>query len=158
MRLALRAPILLYRMYLGFLLGKRFVYLEHRGRRSGIIRRVVIEVVDYDPRGKSVVVMAAWGEKADWYENILADPHVTITVGSKRYRAIARMLSKDEAKAHLQVYAKRHPAAFKELDVLVEGGGKREPEQIIQTFLDTMPAVVFSPEESNGRGGEVSPA
>jgi deazaflavin-dependent oxidoreductase (nitroreductase family) len=154
MRLALRAPILLYRAHLGFLLGKRFVYLEHHGRRSGLIRRVVIEVVDYDPRDRSVVVVAAWGEEADWYENILAEPRVTITLGSKRYPAIARALSKDEAERHLQIYAQRHPVAFKELDVLVEGGGKREPEQIIQTFLDKMPAVEFAPLESNARGGE----
>jgi deazaflavin-dependent oxidoreductase (nitroreductase family) len=153
MRLALRAPILFYRVHLGFLLGKRFVHLEHGGRRTGKLRRVVIEVVDYDAQKRSVVVVAAWGEKADWYENILADPHVTITLGSKRYRAIARTLSKDDAKAHLQVYARRHPAAFRELDLLVEGAGKREPGQIIQAFLDTMPAVEFSPEESNGRSG-----
>jgi deazaflavin-dependent oxidoreductase (nitroreductase family) len=150
MRLALRAPILLYRLRLGFLLGRRFVYLEHRGRRSGILRKAVIEVVDYDAHKGSVVVVAAWGKKADWYQNILAEPHVTIVLGSKRSPAIARVLSKDEARVHLQTYAERHPAALRELDMLVEGGGRRETEDIIQTFVDTMPAVEFAPEGANG--------
>jgi deazaflavin-dependent oxidoreductase (nitroreductase family) len=153
-RLALRAPIILYRWHLGFLLGNRFVYLEHRGRRSGILRHVVIEVADYDPTVRSVVVVAAWGDKADWYENIQADPHVTITLGAKRYPAVARTLTKDEAKAHLQAYARRHPAAFEELDVLVEGLGRRKPDEIIRTFLDTMPVVEFLPVKANGRQDE----
>jgi deazaflavin-dependent oxidoreductase (nitroreductase family) len=154
MRLALRAPILLYRMHLSFLLGKRFAYLEHRGRRTGMIRGVVIEIVDYDPQERTVVVVAAWGKKADWYKNVLADPQVTITVGSDRYPAIARTLSRAEAERHLEAYARHHPGALRELDMLVEGAGKREAEQIIQTFLDTMPVVEFSPMRSNGADGE----
>jgi deazaflavin-dependent oxidoreductase (nitroreductase family) len=141
---------MLYRLHLGFVLGKRFVLLEHRGRRSGLIRRVVIEVVDHDPRDGSVVVAAAWGKKADWYENILADPHITMTLGSERYSAIAATLTKSEAEAHLRNYARRHPVAFKELDRLVEGGGKRQREQIIAAFVETMPLVVFHPTSANG--------
>jgi deazaflavin-dependent oxidoreductase (nitroreductase family) len=145
MRLAFRAPILLYRMKLGFLLGKRFVLVEHRGRRSGLLRRTVVEVVDYNPTDRSVVVVAAWGEKADWYRNICVDPHVAITVGAKRYAAIAKTIPKDEAEPHLRAYAEHHPMAFRELDRLIEGPGKRTTEEIIQAFLETMPTVEFHP-------------
>ena len=46
----LRAPIWLYRAGLGPLLGHRFVYIAHRGRRTGARREVVLEVVGYTPK------------------------------------------------------------------------------------------------------------
>jgi len=49
LRLLLRAPILLYRARAGWLLGHRFVYVAHRGRRTGARREVVVEVVCYLP-------------------------------------------------------------------------------------------------------------
>lgn len=48
-RAVLRAPLVLYRHRLGWLLGRRFVYLAHRDRASGRRRETVVEVVRYDP-------------------------------------------------------------------------------------------------------------
>ena len=81
LRLAMRSPILLYRLRLGWLLGKRFLLLEHRGRKSGVIRQTVIEVVDHDPQVGYFVVAAAWGNKSDWFKNISVHPKVAIEVG-----------------------------------------------------------------------------
>jgi hypothetical protein len=44
-RALLRLPILLYRLHLGWLLGHRFLLLTHVGRKSGLQRRTVLEVV-----------------------------------------------------------------------------------------------------------------
>jgi hypothetical protein len=43
-----RAPIYLYRLKLGFLLGERFIRLQHWGRVSGALKDTVIEVIDQD--------------------------------------------------------------------------------------------------------------
>ena len=47
-RLMFRAPIWLYRLGLGWMLGKRFLLLNHTGRESGLPRQTVLEVVDYN--------------------------------------------------------------------------------------------------------------
>lgn len=43
-RRLLRAPSMLYRHYLGWMLGRRFVMVTHVGRRSGRQYRTVLEL------------------------------------------------------------------------------------------------------------------
>jgi hypothetical protein len=49
LRLAFRLPIYLYRLDLGWLLGHRFLLFAHLGRKSGLLRETVLEVILYDP-------------------------------------------------------------------------------------------------------------
>ena len=44
-RLLFRAPVWLYRLGLGGLFGKRMLLLNHTGRKSGLPRQAVLEVV-----------------------------------------------------------------------------------------------------------------
>ena len=145
LRLAMRLPILLYRLHIGWLLGKRFLLLEHRGRRSGILRKAVIEVVDYDPQEGTYVVAAAWGRRSDWFLNILAEPDVHVTVGTNRFPATARQLSSEEAAGHLQTYSVRHPFAFQQIGSWLVGRRSHEPKEIIQAFVAAVPFVEFAP-------------
>jgi hypothetical protein len=55
LRLAFRLPIYLYRLDLGWLLGHRFLLLVHQGRRSGLLRETVLEVLLYEPATKESV-------------------------------------------------------------------------------------------------------
>jgi deazaflavin-dependent oxidoreductase (nitroreductase family) len=152
LRLVMRLPILLYRLHLGWLLGKRFLLLEHRGRRSGILRKAVIEVVDYDPQEETYVAAAAWGRRSDWFLNILAEPDVHVTVGAHRFPATARQLSNEEAEQHLQTYSVRHPFAFKQIGSWLVGKRSGKPEEIIQAFVAAVPFVEFAPVRSKIQG------
>ncbi|MFL7870015.1 MAG: nitroreductase family deazaflavin-dependent oxidoreductase, partial [Anaerolineales bacterium] len=67
LRFGLRLPIWLYRLRLGWLLGDRFLMLTHTGRKSGLPRHVVIEVVQHDKETDTYYVVSGWGEKSDWY-------------------------------------------------------------------------------------------
>lgn len=145
LRLAMRSPILLYRFRLGWLLGKRFLLLEHRGRKSGVIRRTVIEVVDHDPHEGSFVVAAAWGNQSDWFKNISAHPKVTIGVGLSKFSAIARTLPTDAATYHLTVYARKHPFAFRQLGSMLFGSKSRETDKLVRSFAESVPLVQFIP-------------
>lgn len=145
MRLIMRLPILLYRLRLGWLLGKRFLLLEHRGRKSGILRRVVVEVVDRNPERNSFIVAAAWGTKSDWYRNILAEPKVTIRAGFQKIPATARTLPAEEAARHLSVYARQHPVAFRYLGSLLIGSTTRAADEIMKAFAASIPLVEFRP-------------
>lgn len=57
-----RLPVWVFRLHLSWLLMRRFLLLTHSGRKSGLPRQTVLEVLQYD-RGKGrYVVFAGWGE------------------------------------------------------------------------------------------------
>ena len=114
-RLAFRLPIWLYRLKLGWLLGGRFLLLNHTGRVSGQQRQVVLEVVKHDPGKRAYYVASGYGEKSDWYRNLMKDPQTTIQVGGARYQALAERLPEDAAEETILDYARRHPATLREL-------------------------------------------
>lgn len=79
-----RAPIHLYRVGLGPLMGKRFLLLNHIGRKTGLPRQAVVEIARYDPEANVYYVASGFGKKSDWYRNLQAHPDVTIQVGNKK--------------------------------------------------------------------------
>jgi|SRR5690606_30382928 len=107
-----RAPIGRYRARLGFLLGDRMLLMQHRGRVSGEARSVVLEVTDR-PAPDRIVVVSGMGPRAQWYRNVLVEPRVLVSVGARReVRALAHVLSPDEAARTLDAYARDHPRAW----------------------------------------------
>lgn len=114
-RLAFRAPLWLYRLGMGRLLGRRVMKLTHTGRKSGLPRYTVLEVVRYDRSTNTYYIAAGFGKHSDWYQNILANPHVEVESSGQHNQAIAVPLSPAEAGDELVNYAHRYPAAFKEL-------------------------------------------
>jgi deazaflavin-dependent oxidoreductase (nitroreductase family) len=66
------------------LLGHRLRYLIHRGRKTGKHRETILEVVGYDPHTPEVFVVAGWGERGDWYRNLVAAPAIEVRVGRHR--------------------------------------------------------------------------
>ncbi|WP_304454552.1 nitroreductase family deazaflavin-dependent oxidoreductase [Nocardiopsis sp. YSL2] len=112
MRRALfRAPIWIYRLGLGPLMGRRFVLLTHRGRTSGTARQAVLEVVGANESTGTVLVASGYGRRSQWYRNILAEPRVLFQLGAHRHRGRAAPLPPEEAGQALAHYAQRHPAA-----------------------------------------------
>ena len=108
-RALFRAPIWLYRLGLGGLLGGRFLLLTHTGRTSGRPRQVVLEVVGrHEPSG-GYLIASGYGERSQWFRNILEDPRVCFQVGWRRYRGLARPLPAAESGRWLADYARRHP-------------------------------------------------
>ncbi len=104
-----RLPIRLFRLHLGWLLMGHFLLLTHVGRKSGLPRQTVLEVLLYDKAKDVYYVMAAWGEQSDWAKNIEKTPQVSIAVGRRRFLARALRLSPEEAEVKVMAYARRHP-------------------------------------------------
>lgn len=109
-----RAPRHLYRVRLGFLLGSRFVLLEHTGRRTGKSHQTVLEVVG---SGSSAIdVAAAWGSQSDWFRNVVANPKVLISNGIRRsVPATATVLDATTSEAIFDQYRTTHPRAARTL-------------------------------------------
>jgi deazaflavin-dependent oxidoreductase (nitroreductase family) len=110
-----RLPAHLYRWHLGWLLGSRFLLLRHRGRKTGIMHENVLEVIRRDRDGARWYVASGWGERAQWYRNIVADRRVSVTAGRRTFDADARPLSPDESRRVLDDYRERHRWAIKGL-------------------------------------------
>ncbi len=108
-----RAPIpLLHRV--APLLGGRFVLIEHLGRRSGLPRHVVLEVVHREPG--ALMVISGSGPDAQWFRNIQAEPIVRIWSGGIRDAvAVAVPLSAEHGTAILESYRHHHPLAARVL-------------------------------------------
>jgi len=114
-RVLFRLPILLYRARLGWLLGSRFVLINHTGRRTGRQRQVVVEVVERDPETGAVTVAAGFGKRTDWYRNLLAHPKASIRLGNRRIEVRATPLTAEQGAEVMVGYARRHPTAAKGL-------------------------------------------
>ncbi|NIM96212.1 MAG: nitroreductase family deazaflavin-dependent oxidoreductase [Anaerolineales bacterium] len=114
-RLFYRFPILMYRIGLGGFFGERFLLLEHIGRKSGLVRYAVIEIIRHDREEEAYLVVSGFGEKSDWYRNTSINPNVYIIVLRKRLPAKALELSRDRAKMEVLDYAERNPTVFRTL-------------------------------------------
>lgn len=146
MRLAFRLPVYFYRLNLGWLFGHRFLLLVHKGRKSGLLRETVLEVLRYDPTTTESIVLSGWGEKADWYRNIKTSPALEVKTGGIRYAPEQRFLASEESHAILDDYAQRHPLVLRLLvRVLGVGyplGGTQEERQ---EFAQAWRLVSFRP-------------
>lgn len=107
LRWLLGLPTHLYRMRLGFLLGRRFVVLIHEGRRSGRRYETPLEVVRYDASSGEATVVAGWGRRTAWLHNVEAGLAREIWIGRDRWVPVWRRLSLEEAVAVLERYERR---------------------------------------------------
>ena len=79
-----KLPVFLYRLRLGWLLGRRFMQITHVGRHSGKVRRTVLAVLRFDQKTKEIYAVSAW-KGSDWYYNILSSPALQVEIGFIRY-------------------------------------------------------------------------
>lgn len=128
-RWAVRAPIVLFRLRLGFLFGGRILLLVHRGRKSGAERFVALEAVTRESRD-SVVLASGFGPGAQWYRNLAANPDCEVSIGFRnRVPARAELLDGTESKALLEKYSAAHPTDWKMLKKsITDVTGDPDPE------------------------------
>ncbi len=145
-RLAWRAPIWFYRFGLGGLLGQTFLLLNHVGRKTGQIRQAVLEVVRYDQERGIFCVASGFGEKADWYKNVIFHPEVTIQVGRKCISVRAERLGIAEATEIMLDYNRRNPKLLRAL-ALILGYRTDGSEGDVRYLSGVIPILTFIPLE-----------
>lgn len=102
--------------------GTRLLMLEHVGRASGLRRYVVLEVVDH-PSPRRCVVVSGFGDRAQWFRNVEANPQVRIYLGSRTpaaATATAQRLDADASAVSLGRYANEHPRSWAKLRPVLE--------------------------------------
>ncbi len=118
-RLSFRLPIYIYRAGLGGIMPQRYLFLTHIGRISGEPRYAVVEVADYDAENDIYYIVSGYGEKANWYRNLIKRPQVDIQVGRRKMRVTAEPLSAQESGQKMVEYAENYPKTAKQLMRLI---------------------------------------
>ena len=108
LRLLFRAPVCLCHCGCGRLLGHRFLLLIQTGRRTGLRRRTVLEVIEYREDVPEAIVMSAFGPNASWLRNIQTNPTEEVIIGSQCFAAVHRLLREEEAVKAIMEYQRRH--------------------------------------------------
>jgi len=101
--------------------GRTLLLLHHRGARTGAER---VNPLAYQRLSDdSVAVFASKGgapTNPDWYHNVVANPDVTVVLGTETYRAKARLASNDE-RASIWERQKRDWPGFADYDEKAKG-------------------------------------
>jgi deazaflavin-dependent oxidoreductase (nitroreductase family) len=153
-RFLYRLPILIYRVGLGGLLGKRFLLLEHIGRNSGLIRKAVLEVIRYDQFQNVYYVVSAFGDRSDWYRNIYKNPEVRIQVGRKWWVANAEVLDPEISEKEILSYAKQNPRIFRALAERLLGYEVGESDEDLIALARQFIVVGIGVKSGNGENKE----
>lgn len=106
-RLSHYPPKAVYALGLWPVIGRLVLLLTTSGRKSGRRR---VTPLQYEELDGKIYVTAAYGLKADWVRNILANPCVQVRVKERRFQGVARVITDPERIADmLELRLKRHP-------------------------------------------------
>ena len=141
--------IKLYNTPLASLLGRMFLLLTTRGRRSGLPRTTPLQ---YEIIQGAYYLGAARGVRADWVRNILANPSVACRVGRRTFCATARVVTESGPIADfLQVRLQRHPYIVGA--ILRSEGLPRKPARAdLETYSARLALVVLTPDPAGEPG------
>jgi deazaflavin-dependent oxidoreductase (nitroreductase family) len=140
-----RLPIWLYRIRLGRLLDHRSLLLNHVGRVSGSPRQAVLEVIKFDADSNTHYVASGFGEKANWYQNIVQTPRVSIRVAGKELPVLAERLPLSDAEIIFKDYHQRHPKALAGLGKMIGYKLSQNEAEILDFFSEEIPVIAFRP-------------
>lgn len=91
----------------GARLGQLVLLLTTTGRKTGLPRTTPLQ---YEIVDDVIYVASARGQKADWFRNIVANPHVQVQIRDQRFDSEAEPIT-DPARIadFLELRLKRHP-------------------------------------------------
>ena len=152
LRLAFKIPTLIYRVGLGRLLGRRFLLLIHRGRKSGLERKVVLEVIKYEADPLAVAVLSGWGERSQWFRNLQAAPPVAVSIRGERWLSPrSEVLEPDRVVEVVEQYRQHHRLLMSSLDRFF-GWPRNASEEERRRLERELCVVVFRPGGASGTG------
>jgi deazaflavin-dependent oxidoreductase (nitroreductase family) len=141
-----KLPLVMYRLRLGWLLGKRFMQITHVGRRSGRTYRTVLAVLKFNEKTNEICAISAW-KGSDWYYNIQASPALQVETGFVDYVPAQRTLSPEEITTAFMEYRKQHPI-FSRMVCRIPGWKWDSTYDEFLTLARTLHGVAFTPKRN----------
>lgn len=97
----------LYAIGLGPIVGRLVLLLTTTGRKSGLAR---VTALQYEEVDGALYLGSSRGTRADWFQNLVANPHVTVRVKSRQFSGTAEPVTDPGRIADfLELRLKRHP-------------------------------------------------
>jgi deazaflavin-dependent oxidoreductase (nitroreductase family) len=88
--------------------GKRFVLFQHIGRKTGKHYQTVVEVVEFEKDTGDVIIVAGYGERTQWYQNLQHMQSTTIQLGKHKLPVSVEMLSPEDGADIMARYYQRY--------------------------------------------------
>lgn len=135
-------PQLLYALGLGPIYGRMVMLLTTIGRVSGKER---VTPLQYEEIDGVIYIASARGVKADWYRNILANPHVTVRIKGRQFAGLAEPTTDPKPIADfLEIRLQRHPRMIGML-LRREGLAKNPSRCELEDFAANKAMVIIRP-------------
>lgn len=135
-----KTPILLYRLGMKRMIGRLFMVLTTTGRKSGLPRRTALEFHQFDGHK---YVFVGWTQ-SDWYNNIIADPLVTIQTADGVEHLRARHVETDEERTRVWRAAENSPG----IQMAMKLSGITLTEATFVTEKDRFVILTFDPTDA----------
>ena len=119
--------------------------LTNIGRKSGLKRQVVLEVLYHNKTSGEYYVLSGWGDKSDWFMNIQKYPEVVVDVGGQKFEAIAFQITSEEAESLISKYAHQHPRAFRILSKRILGVDVEIRNESFKQLAAYLPVICLQP-------------
>ena len=137
-------PRIAYSLGLGSLVGSFVLLLKTTGRKSGLPR---VTPLQYDEIDGIIYVGSARGVKADWYRNLAEDPNVEVTVGTRKIKGYADLISDSVQIADfLELRLKLHPKMVGAM-LRFEGMGSTPTREQLEQYATKRALVAIRPTE-----------
>ncbi len=147
-KLLFKVPVWLHKMGLGGwerLIGAQWMLITTVGRKTGKLRDVMVDVMDYDPAADTYYIEAAYGAHADWYKNIQSNPVFEARVGRRKFKARAGALSTEGAGEMLVQFYRAKPAYTR--SVMAMAGMKFKDEEELRLLGRNLTLLAIKPEK-----------
>jgi deazaflavin-dependent oxidoreductase (nitroreductase family) len=133
LRWLFRVPVWMFRLGLGGFMPW-WIMLTTVGRKSGIPRRAVVDIVQRD--GDKIYIVAGYGRHADWVRNLKANPSLKGQIGWSKFDAEAVFLEEADKSAFLLDLYRRRPTYARSATRAI--GIKLENEDDVRTAASKM--------------------
>ena len=118
------------------------------GRKSGLPR---ITPLQFEAVNGVYYVASARGQEADWFKNILANPHVQVQIQDQQFDAIAEPITDPACVADfIQLRLRRHPLMIRLIMHLFDGLPLRFTRTDLEMFSQEKGLVILHPESGVG--------
>ncbi len=152
----MKMPLILYRLGLGWMLGKRFMRLTHVGRKSGKVYHTVLAALCFDEHTREIFAVSPWSE-SNWYRNIQAAPALEVETAGRsgpgdirhgciRYIPTQRSLTTEEIAKAFIAFRNRYPV-FSRIVASIPGWKIDSTYEEILDLARTLRGVAFGPKE-----------
>lgn len=139
----MKMPLILYRLGMGWMFGKRLMLLTHKGCRSGKVYQTVLAVLRFDKKTREIFVVSPWSA-SNWYHNIQAAPAVEVETCRVRYAPIQRTLSPEEIASLFIEFRQQNPI-FSRMVARIPGWNIDSSHDEFLALAQSLHGVVFRP-------------